>query len=308
MPSRRDSSLFDPRRGVAPIRIGDLAGAAGTPVEPERTNCFSVCRVETGDGVFWADAAQHPFVAGSLLFFTPYQHIRFETETPLAGEVILFHANFLCVETFHAESGCAGTLFSDPYRSPSLLLDRPHRRDVAAILKRMRSEQASQGLAYEEMLRAELKILLILATRLKGATSDVEAAEARSPRHPVLAELRTLIESNYRTLHSPAEYARRLHMAPKTLGRVVREQLGKSLTDLIRERILTHAKWQLLHTLKPVKEVAREVGFDDELYFSRVFKKATGYSPTFFREFETEIRGGSNLSMLSPRAPILDRE
>ena len=56
---------------------------------------------------------------------------------------------------------------------------------------------------------------------------------------------------------------------------------------------------------KACLQVAREVGFTDELYFSRMFKKATGYSPTFFREFETEIRGGSNLSMLSPPAPIL---
>ena len=113
-----------------------------------------------------------------------------------------------------------------------------------------------------------------------------------------------MIEQHYCERHSPAEYAKLLHMTPKTLGRIVREQLGKTLTELIRDRILTHAKWQLLHTLRPVKEIAREVGFRDELYFSRHFKKATGYSPTFFREYETEIRGGSNLSMLSGAAPI----
>jgi AraC-like DNA-binding protein len=85
----------------------------------------------------------------------------------------------------------------------------------------------------------------------------------------------------------------------------VREHLGTTLSDLIRNRILIHAKWQLLHTLRPVKEISRELGFSDELYFSRLFKKATGYSPTFFRAFETEIRGGSNLSISSSHAPIL---
>jgi AraC family transcriptional activator of pobA len=76
------------------------------------------------------------------------------------------------------------------------------------------------------------------------------------------------------------------------------------LTELVRERVLNHAKWELLHTLRPVKEIAREVGYDDELYFSRLFKKATGRSPTEFRVFETEIRGGSNLSMSSARPSI----
>ena len=115
-----------------------------------------------------------------------------------------------------------------------------------------------------------------------------------------------MIEENYHSWHSPAIYAKRLHITPKTLGRMVREHLGTTLTDLIRNRILIHAKWQLLHTLKPVKEISRELGFSDELYFSRLFKKATGYSPTFFRDFETEIRGGSNLSMFSGQSPILN--
>lgn len=93
-------------------------------------------------------------------------------------------------------------------------------------------------------------------------------------------------------------------MTPQTLNRLVRTHLGKTMTKIIRERILIHAKWELLHTLRPIKEIAAEIGFDDELYFSRLFKKATGCSPTYFREFETAIRGGSNLSMSFTRPTI----
>ena len=177
--------------------------------------------------------------------------------------------------------------------------------DVKNLIARIRKEHDERDLAYSEAMLAHLKVLLILATRLKATRAGACVPGAADLRHPVLVRLRDLIEQNYRTLHSPADYAERLHVTAKTLGRIVREQLGTTPTDLIRNRILIHAKWQLLHTLKPVKEISRELGFGDELYFSRLFKKATGHSPTFFREFETEIRGGSNLSMSSAHAPIL---
>ena len=225
--------------------------------------------------------------------------------SPVHGEVIQFHANFLCVETFHAEVGCSGVLFNDPYGIPVVKLDERAKPEVTDLIERIRKEQSVGDLAFGEVMLAYLKVLLILAARLKSPKPGVCVPGANDLRHPILVQLRDLIEQNFHTLHSPADYAKRVHLTAKTLGRIVREHLGTTPTDLIRNRILIHAKWQLLHTLKPVKEVSRELGFSDELYFSRLFKKATGYSPTFFREFETEIRGGSNLSMFSAHAPIL---
>jgi AraC-like DNA-binding protein len=159
-------------------------------------------------------------------------------------------------------------------------------------------------LAKTEMLLSYLKVLLIRLSRLK-LEQQAAAGSARSPRFPPeLEALRELVEANYARLHTPAAYARLLHVTPKTLGKVVKTHLHKTLTELIRERILRQAKWELLHTVKPVKQVARELGYTDELYFSRLFKRATGCSPTFFREFETAVRGGRNLSMNTAQSSI----
>jgi AraC-like DNA-binding protein len=296
--------LYDPRKGGQAIRIQSLR-LDGEPIDPARTNYFAIYFVESGSGTFWADASRFAFGPDSLLFFVPYQHIRLVPDGTVHGEVIQFHANFLCVETFHAEVGCSGILFNDPYGIPVVPLDEPARREVADLLGRIRREQGEGELAFGEVMLAYLKVLLILAARLKSPRAGACGPGTNDLRHPILVGLRDLIEENYRTSHSPAAYARSLHVTPKALGRIVREHLGTTPTDLIRNRILIHAKWQLLHTLRPVKEISRELGFGDELYFSRLFKKATGYSPTFFREFETEIRGGSNLSMFSAHAPIL---
>ncbi len=298
------SNLYDPRSGGQSIRVQSLQLDAKLH-DLARTNYFAVFLIESGSGTFWADTSCSSFHADSLLFFVPYQRIRFIPDASVRAKVIQFHANFLCIETFHAEAGCSGILFNDPYGIPRLELDEPTLSKVKYLLERISSEQDEHDVAYGDVMLACLKVLLIDAARLKSRSSAGCGTGAFDARHPTLVELRELIENHYQTLHAPADYARRLHLTAKTLGRIVREHLGTTPTELIRSRILVHAKWQLLHTLKPVKEISRELGFSDELYFSRIFKKATGYSPTFFRSFETEIRGGSNLSMLSSNAPIL---
>ena len=299
--------LYDPRSGGESVRLQTLQLNDET-FEPARTNYFSVYFIATGSGHFYADAAKFEFGPGTLLFFVPYQHIRLLVNEPAEVTILQFHANFLCVETFHAEAGCSGILFNDPYGLPVVVLDERGLQEVLRLIEIIAREQVERSIAFRDVMLASLKILLIVAARLKSTDANNCTIGNSDLRNPTLNKLRELIEQNYCSLHSPTDYARSLHMTTKTLGRIVREHLGTTLTELIRSRILIHSKWQLLHTLKPVKEIARELGFADELYFSRLFRKATGYSPTFFREFETEIRGGSNLSMFSSHASILKRD
>lgn len=295
-------TLYDPRHGGLALEVAESDPETFT--RPHRTNCFALYWVRAGSGSFWADDARHLFAAPCILFFSPYQAVRLAPESELRVTVVRFHANFLCVETVHHEVGCNGVLFNDPYGIPSVALDEAAGREVADLVARIRDELAGTGLAHAEMLVSYLKILLVRATRLKREQQGSACGTADGRLPSPVPELRELVETHYRRLHSPADYADLLNTTPKALGRLVKIHLGKTLTELVQERVLNHAKWELLHTLRPVKEIAREVGYDDELYFSRLFKKATGQAPTEFRTFETEIRGGSNLSMSSARPSI----
>lgn len=192
--------------------------------------------------------------------------------------------------------GCNGVLFNDVYGHPLIPLTRDEAAGFDAIARQIEDELQAADLAHAEILVSYLKVFLIRATRLKVEQQEVRVST--SPRIPsTLERLAQLIEEHYRAQHAPAFYASALNITSKALGRMVASHYKRTLTELIRERVLKHAKWQLLHTLRPVKEIAWEVGFADELYFSRVFKRATGCAPTAFREFETAIRGGRNLSM-----------
>lgn len=293
-----DGPELDPRNDARPFLVEPLALAPGVH-EPARTHRFRVLFIESGHGVLGLDAASHRFEPSSLLFATPYQYLRFESDSQVRGTSVEFHANFLCVETFHAEVGCSSVLFNDPYGVPAVTVEGDLRAELVDLLARLEREQLARHLAHDEVSVAYMKVVLVLATRKKLAEGHRAPGVTLDARDALMVRLREAIEAHYCTLHAPSDYAALLGVTPKTLGRTVRARLGKTVSALIQERILVHAKWQLLHTLRPVKEIAHEVGFADELYFSRVFKKQTGVSPTFFRQVETELRGGSNLSMLS---------
>jgi AraC-like DNA-binding protein len=287
--------LYDPRQGEAAFRLERTAHLGAAFARPQRSNHFTVVFIEEGEGQFHADLQQVPFSAPCLLFFNPYQTLFSICEGSCAGTLLRFHANFFCIEAQHAAVGCNGVLFNQLSGQPRVGLDVDAAAEFRALLAQMEQEMSASDLAHAEALVSLLKLFLIKATRLK-LEQQPQAAQPKGGHPEVLAGLSALIERSFRERHDPAFYAAALHMTPKNLGRIVKTHLGRTLTDLIRERLLKEAKWLLLHTDKPVKEIARAAGFGDEFYFSRLFKRATGFAPTEFRAYESAIRRAGNLS------------
>jgi AraC family transcriptional regulator, transcriptional activator of pobA len=292
MPARK-LQLLEPQRGDASFTLQNLDHDALRSAA--RVNYFTVLCIQQGSGLWHVDANEYRFNGPALLFANPYQTTSMVSETA-SGAHLSFHANFFCIETHHAEVGCNGVLFNNIYGEPVLELGADHADEFTRIIGLMQGELSSVGLAHSEVLLSYLKVFLIKATRIKMDRDRADFQETGS-KPAILSKLVELVETHYGEKRRPAEYARLLSISEKALNKIVRTHFGRTLTILIRERVLKHAKWQLLHTQKSVKEIAAGVGFSDEFYFSRLFKRSTGMAPTAFREFETRIRSGRNLSM-----------
>jgi AraC-like DNA-binding protein len=82
---------------------------------------------------------------------------------------------------------------------------------------------------------------------------------------------------------SVAERARAIGRTPDELRRTVAEETSLPVHELVIRTRIARAQQLLATTDQPVGSVARQVGYDDPAYFSRLFAARVGASPTAFR-------------------------
>ncbi|WP_353721105.1 helix-turn-helix domain-containing protein [Dyadobacter sp. 676] len=105
-----------------------------------------------------------------------------------------------------------------------------------------------------------------------------------------LVKLFQLMQTHYRHEKSATFYARQIGLTPKRVNELLREKMGTTLSRLLYRLILIEAKRELYHGRHSVKEIAYRLGFSDQSYFARFFKKQTGLTPD-------EFRAGAGLKM-----------
>ncbi|TRZ44002.1 AraC family transcriptional regulator [Robertkochia solimangrovi] len=282
MMTNSDYTLIDPITKYQALKIYSLENE-NPFLELQRLDHYTLIWIKQGKGTIQADFAKFQFGENSLVSFSPYQPFKLMIES-IDAQVIHFHPDFFCIHKHHKEVACDGVLFNNIYDSPEVRLDEPAQGKLNMMIDQMMTEMKHPELAQHELLVSYLKIFLITASRLKkeqGQDPDKNTATEDEPF--VLKKLKDYINENYRTNHSASDYADMLAISPKALGKLTKTHFKKTLTDLISERIMIEAKRELYLTNKSIKEIAFQLGYDDEYYFSRFFKKKAEVSPQIYR-------------------------
>jgi AraC family transcriptional regulator of arabinose operon len=136
--------------------------------------------------------------------------------------------------------------------------------------------------ANNDLLSMELAMNLLERIILLCAKND------RAMAPPGHFDERLLMACKFVTdnLHRPltvAEIAQAVCLSPSRLAHLFTQTLGRSILKWREEQMIQFACQLLLVSPSPIKQIAAQVGFEDPLYFSRVFRRYTGRSPRAFR-------------------------
>lgn len=251
----------------------------------QRVNYYSIIWIMNGSGSALVDTERYEYNDNQIFCCSPYQPFMFDAKTKTKGLVINFHPNFFCIHKHHTEVACDGVLFNNVYQFPFLQIEPTEAESLAWIVAEMEKDIQKNSLATNEAILSYLKLFLINCSRIKkslypAVEIDTEAQQEKF----VVQKLKDYIETNFKSLHAPKDYADLLHITPNALSKIVKETYNKTLSDLISERIIIEAKRELYLTNKSVEEIASELGYDDQFYFSRFFKKHTDISPSIYRK------------------------
>ena len=128
-----------------------------------------------------------------------------------------------------------------------------------------------------------LQMLNRIADELFGTQESIEAKQTEEKNH--LVELaKEYIEEHYYENLMLTDVAQKVGVSAGYLSTLFQKQLSKGFVDYLNEIRIEHACTYLQQNFLKTYEIAYKVGFNDEKYFSKVFKRIKGQPPSEYRK------------------------
>ncbi|MDD2708788.1 MAG: AraC family transcriptional regulator [Verrucomicrobiae bacterium] len=157
---------------------------------------------------------------------------------------------------------------------------------VRALLEEMLQEHAAKGRGYQEILKNDLRNLLILLTRSRqrdDALSRELAGAVAAQQHRFQQALH-FMEIHFAQKISLPQVAGLACVSPNYFSELFHKVIGKTFLQYLTDLRMKHAALLLTGTDLGVKDVAARSGFSDFRHFMRTFKKFHGATPGVFRK------------------------
>jgi AraC family transcriptional activator of pobA len=246
-------------------------------------NLFQILLIEQGGGEMSFEAATMSFEAPCAILVPPATAHGFRFRPDVTdGWVISFTED--AAEAVGDRRGEALARLKALAFDPVVPLPADHAR-ISAFASELHDERSLGRAGYRIAMRGLLALIAVEVARVAASRAR---ADPLAPTDTTVVALRKLIDEHFQTERQLVFYASKLAMTVDRLNDHVKRATGITAGHLIRQRVLTEAKRQLVFTNQPIHEIASALAFSDASHFARFFRKQTGTAPHEFRA----VRGG----------------
>jgi AraC-like DNA-binding protein len=234
-----------------------------------------------GAGSHTIDFENFPVKPWQIYFMMPGQVHSWSFEGFTDGYIINFSPSFFqsfLLNPIYPESF---SFFSGDIKSAVIDLPDDLHKKIKALFEDIIAEAERQAGYGNDMLRVLMVQLFILVERLCDGTVDKGVV---SYNQTLLRNFQKLIEKHFTRLKLPKDYADLLYITPNHLNAICKDLLGIQAGELIRNRTILEAKRLLTNPKLNITEIAFNLNFNDNSYFTKFFKKVEGLTPEEFRK------------------------
>ncbi|MDH7460633.1 helix-turn-helix transcriptional regulator [Chitinophagaceae bacterium 26-R-25] len=243
--------------------------------KPHKHDFFVIILFEKAKGIHTIDSVDYRIRNRQIHILFPGQVHKWDIEPESSGYQLMMESSFL--EQFAPYFRFSFTNYQNhpvitlPAGSCQLLL-----HEFTAIREELKSPNALL-----QLITARSAVIAAIVSKEAEKTFTEFKVYQSNPR---LTKFNMLIDEHFKEQKFVAFYAEQLHISANYLNILCKRNLKISATELIHQRVCLEAKRLLQTTGLSIKEIAFELGFKDQAYFSNFFKKQTSLSPIGFRE------------------------
>lgn len=247
---------------------------------PHKHDFYHLLYFASGNGSHSIDFIHFPVQAGQVYFMVPGQVHTWNFADEPTGFVVNFSEHYINSLVTNARYLDQFNFFSGIAAEQVINLPLEARALVEKTLATIVREGNSTLDLKDDFVKTALIQLFIHVTRNMEKSAEKHKS---SYNYLLMRNFQKLIDVHYKEKKLTKDYASMLYVTPNHLNALSNDVTGRSAGELIRDRILLEAKRLLINAQLSVTEIAGELDFADNSYFSKFFKKYTGVSPEVFR-------------------------
>lgn len=249
---------------------------------PHRHDFFEVLFLLKGSGFHVIDSNKYKITPPCVFFMSPGQAHKIEFSNDIEGYIFIFTADFYLANRSNQNSLIEFPFFYNlQQENPPLQLEKEEDvRFLEQLFLRSISELKTNTANLLDTLRSLLDLILTSCT---SRYQSGENLDSKGKGHILVKRFYQLVEENNHKNLSLKQYAGLLAITPNHLTQAVKRYTGKTSSEIIKAKQVLEIKRLLVHTSLSIAEIAGQLNFEDQSYFTKFFKREAGYLPLQYR-------------------------